>query len=91
MLIHDKSSHGLWPGELKKELLCKFQSGSLTCCSTTHQLVELYNIILLALDSKQYTSVMFADISKAFDTVDKRCLCSNWKNMIWGQFASLVK
>ena len=38
-------------------------------CSTTHQLVELYHIILLALDSKQFTSVTFADISKAFDNV----------------------
>ena len=38
-------------------------------CSTTHQLVELYHRILLALDSKQFTSVTFADISKAFDNV----------------------
>ena len=51
------------------KLLCKFQSGFLPGCSTTHQLVELYNRILLALDSKQFTSVTFADISKAFDTV----------------------
>ncbi|CAB9543087.1 hypothetical protein BROOK1789C_685, partial [Bathymodiolus brooksi thiotrophic gill symbiont] len=51
------------------KLLCKFQSGFLPGCSTTHQLVELYHRILLALDSKQFTSVTFADISKAFDTV----------------------
>jgi hypothetical protein len=44
--------------------LCKFQSGCLPGCSTTHQLVELYHRILLALDSKQFTR-----ISKAFDTV----------------------
>jgi hypothetical protein len=45
-------------------LLCKFQSGCLPGCSTTHQLVELYHRILLALDRKQFTR-----ISKAFDTV----------------------
>jgi hypothetical protein len=44
------------------KLLCKFQSGFLPGCSTTHQLVELYHRILLALDSKQFTSVTFADI-----------------------------
>ena len=44
--------------------MCKFQSGCLPGCSTTHQLVELYHRILLALDSKQFTR-----ISKAFDTV----------------------
>ena len=46
------------------KLLCKFQSGCLPGCSTTHQLVELYHRILLALDSEQFTG-----ISKAFDTV----------------------
>ena len=38
-------------------------------CSITNQLVELYHRILLALESRQFTSVTFADISKAFDTV----------------------
>jgi hypothetical protein len=51
------------------KLLCKFQSGCLPGCSTTHQLVELYHIILLALDSKQFTR-----ISKAFDTVLNKVL-----------------
>jgi hypothetical protein len=49
--------------------LCKFQSGFLPGCSTTHQLVELYHIVLLALDSKQFTSVTFANIRKSVDTV----------------------
>jgi hypothetical protein len=53
----------------ENKLLCKFQSDFLPGCSTTHQLVELYHRILLALDSKQFTSVTFADINKAFDTV----------------------
>jgi hypothetical protein len=49
--------------------LCKFQSGFLPGCSTTHQLVELYHIVLLALDSKQFTSVTFANIRKSVNTV----------------------
>ena len=53
----------------ENKLLCKFQSGFLPGCSTTHHLVELDHIILLALESKQFTSVSFVDISKAFDTV----------------------
>jgi hypothetical protein len=47
-----------------RSLLCKYQSGCLPGCSTTHQYVELYHRILLALDSKQLTR-----ISKALDTV----------------------
>jgi hypothetical protein len=37
--------------------------------STSHQIIELYHRLLLALEAKQVTSVTFADISKAFDTV----------------------
>jgi hypothetical protein len=47
------------------ELLYKFQSGFLSGYSTTHQLIELYDNILLALDKKQITSITFADINKA--------------------------
>jgi hypothetical protein len=36
---------------------------------SSHQLIELYHRILLALEAKQVTNVTFADISKAFDTV----------------------
>jgi hypothetical protein len=75
----------------ENKLLCKFQSDFLPSCSTTHQLVELYYRILLALDSKQFTSVTFADISKAFDTVDKRAFTQIGKIWYRGQFAYLVK
>ena len=51
-----------------------YQSGFIPGCSTTHQLVELYDRILFALDNKHLTSVTFADISKAFDTVWIRAL-----------------
>jgi hypothetical protein len=47
------------------KLLYKFQSGFLPGYSTAHQLIELYDNILLALDKKQITSITFADISKS--------------------------
>ena len=54
---------------LENKLLYKFQSRFIPGHSTSHQLIELYHTILLALEAKQVTSVTFADISKAFDTV----------------------
>jgi hypothetical protein len=49
-------------------LLYKFQSGFIPGYSTTHQLVELYHNILLALYNKEMTSITFADGSnKAFN------------------------
>ena len=57
-------------------LLYKFQSGFIPVYSTTHQLVELYHNILLALDNKEMTSITFADVSKAFDRVWIRGLIS---------------
>jgi hypothetical protein len=41
-----------------------FKIGFLSGYSTTHQLIELNDDILLALDKKQITSITFADISK---------------------------
>jgi subtilase family serine protease len=60
---------GDFPVRWKYFSLCKFQSGFIPGHSTSHQLIELYHRILLALEAKQVTSVTFADISKAFDTV----------------------
>lgn len=53
----------------ENKLLYKYQSGFIPGYSTTHQLIELYNKILLALNDNLVTSITFADISKAFDTV----------------------
>ena len=53
----------------KNKLLYKFQSGFIPGLSTTHQLLEIYHTILTALDSKFFTSITFADGSKAFDRV----------------------
>ena len=59
---------------LGNKLLYKFQSGFIPGHSTSHQLIELYHTILLALEAKQVTSVTFADISKTFDTVRVKAL-----------------
>ena len=56
------------------------QSGFLTGYSTTHQLIELYDNILIALDKKQITSITFADISKAFDIVWNKALILKLEN-----------
>jgi hypothetical protein len=53
----------------KNKLLYKFQSDFIPGLSTTHQLLEIYHTILTALDSKFFTSITFADVSKAFDRV----------------------
>ena len=62
------------------KLLYKFQSEFLQGYSTTHQLIELYDNILLALDKKQITSITFADISKAFDTAWIKALILKLEN-----------
>ena len=53
----------------KNKLLNKFQSGFLPGLSTTHQLLGIYHTILTALDSNLFTSIIFADGSKALDRV----------------------
>jgi hypothetical protein len=44
---------------LENKLLYKFQSGFIPGNSTSHQLIELYHRILLALEAKQVTSITF--------------------------------
>jgi hypothetical protein len=53
----------------KNKRLCKFQSGFVPDLSNTHQLLEIYHTILTALDSKCFTIITFADVSKTFDRV----------------------
>ena len=73
-------------------LLYKFQSGFVPGYSTTHHLIELYDNILLAMDKKQITSITFADISKAFDTVWIRALILKLENYcIQGKFLFWLK
>ena len=54
--------------------LYKFQSGFLPGHSTTCQLIELCHSLSLALDNQMETSIVFCDISKAFDRVWHRGL-----------------
>ena len=44
--------------------------------STEIALVKLHNDILLNMDKKRVTLVVFLDLSAAFDTVDNEILCS---------------
>jgi hypothetical protein len=67
--LHNGFDISSFTDTLENKLLYKFQSGFIPGHSTSHQLIELYHTILLALEAKQVTSVTFADISKAFDTV----------------------
>ena len=52
---------------LEHKLLYKFQSGFVSGHSTSHQLIELYHQIYIALENGQIAVAVFCDISKAFD------------------------
>ena len=54
---------------IENALMYKFQSGFLPGHSTTHQLIELVDNILQALDNKELICLIFCDVSKAFDRV----------------------
>lgn len=51
------------------KLFTKFQSAYMPNSATTDQLIELYHIILEALEKKKAVRFVFCDISKAFDKV----------------------
>lgn len=50
-------------------LIFKLQSGFLPGHSSVFQLIDIYNQICQSFDAKQYTCMVFCDISKAFDRV----------------------
>ena len=50
-------------------LIYKLQSGFLSGHSSVFQLIDIYNQMCQSFDSKQYTCMVFCDISKAFDRV----------------------
>ena len=54
---------------LENNLLYKYQSRFLPKNSTTFQLVDIYHHICQSFDSKQFSCMVFCDISKAFDRV----------------------
>ena len=50
-------------------LIHNLQSGVLPRHSTVFHLIDIYNQICQGFDAKQYTCMVFCDISKAFDRV----------------------
>ena len=50
-------------------MIYKYQSGFLPSHSTTFQLIDIYHHICQAIDSNQYSCMVFCDVSKAFDRV----------------------
>lgn len=68
-------------------LIYKFQSGFLPGHSTTFQLIDIYHHVCQSFDSKQYSCMVFCDISKAFDRVwHKGLLFKLRQNGIEGDF-----
>jgi hypothetical protein len=51
------------------KLVYKYQSGFLPNHSTTFQLIDIYHHICQSFDNRQYSCMVFCDISKAFDRV----------------------
>ncbi|MCG7867669.1 MAG: hypothetical protein JAY74_15080 [Candidatus Thiodiazotropha taylori] len=54
---------------LSNNIFYKYQSGFLPGHSTTYQLVDIFHHICQSFDEKQYSCMVFCDISKAFDRV----------------------
>ena len=61
-------------------LLFKYQSGFRRSHSTTFQLIDIFHHICESYDEKQYSCMVFCDISKAFDKVWHKGLLCEWKN-----------
>ena len=54
---------------ISNDLLFKYQSGFRPGHSTTFQLIDIFHHICQSFDEKQYSCMVFCDISKAFDKV----------------------
>ena len=59
---------------VSNNLLFKYQSGFRPSHSTTFQLIEIFHHICQSFDEKQYSCMVFCDISKASDKVWHRGL-----------------
>ena len=53
----------------ENNFIYKYQSGFLPNNSTTFQLIDIYHHICQAMDSNQYSCMVFCDVPKAFDRV----------------------
>ena len=72
-------------------LIYKLQSGFLSGHSSVFQLIDIYYQICQSFDSKQYTCMVFCDISKAFDRVwHKGLLFKLEQNCIKGDLLKLI-
>ena len=60
---------------INKSLLYTYQSGFLPGHSTVHQLIDIFHNTCTALDERRLSSLVFCDISKAFDRVWHKGLC----------------
>ena len=60
---------GVYNFLLENELLYIYQSGFVPGHSTSLQLIDIYHHICQAFDRKQFSCMVFLDISKAFDRV----------------------
>ena len=72
-------------------LLYMYQSGFLPGHSTTLQLIDIYHHICQSFDEKQYSCMVYCDISKAFDRVWHRGLLFKLRqNGIKGKFLDWI-
>ena len=76
---------------LTNNLIHRHQSGFLPGHSTVYQLIDLYNQIAQSIDAKQYTCMVFCDVSKAFDRVwHKGLLFKLQQNGITGKLLNWI-
>ena len=67
---------------LDNNLLYKYQSGFLPNHSTTFQLVDIFHHICQTFDNRQFSCMVFCDISKAFDRVWHKGLLFKLKTVL---------
>ena len=76
---------------LTDNLIYRHQQGFLPGHSTVYQHIDLYNQIVQSIDAKQYTRMVFCDVSKAFDRVWHKGLLSKLqKNGITGKLLNWI-
>ena len=76
---------------LTNNLIYRHQSGFLPGHSTVYQLINLYNQTVQSIDGKQYTCMVFCDVSKAFDRVyHKDLIFKLQQNGITGKLLSWI-
>ena len=76
---------------LTNNLIYRHQSGFLPGQSTVYQLIDLYNQIVRSIDAKQYTCMVFCEVSKAFDRVwHKGLLFKLQQNGMTGKFLNWI-